>query len=249
MISAIILTKNEESNIAGCIESVCWADEVVVLDAESTDSTIEIAQKMGAKVFSHPFSNFSGQRNAAIELVRNDWIFFVDADERVPEKLANEIDLVIQDPEIDGWWVPRKNYYFGRLLHHGGFYPDYQLRLSRQGKLHYDPGQKVHEKPVLDGTAGHLNNPLIHFCYNNLQEMVTAKNKYSALLAEIHHETGLKPTYHLIAAPILTFFQQLFGLQGYKDGFLGFFISLVWAYYAFDEYRRTCLLWKSASKN
>ena len=248
-ISAVVITKNEEANIGDCLAGLKWCNEVIVLDSLSTDNTVEISLRHGAKVTLRPFLNFADQKNAAIELAKGEWVFLVDADERVSDELAHEVRSVIQDPSMGGWWIPRKNYYFGRLLNHGGFYPDYQLRLSRNGKLHYDPRQKVHETPLLDGNAGYLKNPLIHLCYKDIKEMISAKNKYSALLAEMHHEKGLKPTYHLIAAPILTFFHQLIKQEGYKDGFLGFFISLVWAFYAFDEYRRARILWKSASKN
>lgn len=245
-LTAVVLTKNEEAYIAGCLESLGWCGEVVVLDSISSDRTVEIARQAGARVVLRPFQNFADQRNAAIDLVSDGWVFFVDADERVPLELAEEVRQAVQARDMDGWWVPEKNYYFGRLLNHGGFYPDYHLRLFRKGKVHFDPAQKVHEKPVLNGNAGYLEHPLVHYCYRDLHEMVSAKNRYAALLAEVHFEKGLKPSYHLVAAPVLTFFHQLIKLQGYKDGLLGVFISLVWAYYAFDEYRRTLLLWKSA---
>ena len=244
-LTAVVLTKNEETYIADCLESLKWCHNVIVLDSLSTDRTVEITHQHGAKVILRAFKDFADHRNAALGFVDTDWVLFVDADERVSPELAHEVKLAIQEPEVDGWWIPTKNYFFGRLLSHGGFYPDYHLRLSRKGKLHYNFEEKVHERPVLQGNAGHLKNPLIHLCYRDIHEMVTAKNRYSALLARIHYQKGLKPTYHLIAAPILTFFEQLVVLKGFKDGFLGLFISLVWSYYAFDEYRRTCMLWKS----
>jgi (heptosyl)LPS beta-1,4-glucosyltransferase len=248
MISAIILTKNEEANIADCIESVGWADEVVVLDSESTDSTIKIAQKMGAKVFYHPFSNFPEQRNAAIQLAGTDWILFVDADERVTAELANEVRSVIQNPDIDGWWIPRRSNYFGHWVHYGGFYPDYQLRLARKSKIHYDPAQKVHEIPTLDGKAGYLTNPFIHYCYQSYREWKTDEARYARLMAETLFAKGVYPTYHLIAAPILSFIEQFFVKQSYRDGRTGFQLSLAMAYGAFNIYRHLWLLWKAAGE-
>jgi len=246
-LTAVVLTLNEEAYIADCLDSLKWCDKVTVLDSLSADRTVEIARQYGAEVTLRPLTDFGDQRNAALELTDSDWVLFVDADERVSPELAHEVKLAIQEPEVDGWWIPTKNYFFGRLLSHGGFYPDYHLRLSRKGKLHYDFEEKVHERPVLEGNAGYLENPLIHLCYRDIHEMVTAKNRYSALLARIHCEKGLKPTYHLITAPILTLFEQFVVLKGFKDGFLGLFISLVWSYYAFDEYRRARMLWKSSS--
>jgi hypothetical protein len=245
----VVLTKNEEAHIADCLASLAWCDHIIVLDSLSTDQTTTIARQLGAQVILRPFLNFADQRNAALDLVTSEWVFFVDADERVSAELAGEVQAAILNGEMDGWWVPEKNYYFGRLLNYGGFYPDYHLRLARVGKLKYDPLQKVHEHPSFSGKAGYLKHPLVHLCYRNLAEMKSAKDQYSALLAEAHFEKGLKPTYHLLAAPVLTFYQQLISLQGYKDGWPGFFIALVWAYYAFDEYRRARLLWNTAARS
>ena len=128
-LTVIILTKNEERNIADCLASVQWADEVVVFDAFSQDRTVEMAREAGATVFQHPFQNFAQQRNAALDAVDSDWVFFVDADERATPELAAEIRRAIQDESRSGWWVPRHNYIFGRVIRHAGWYPDYQLRL------------------------------------------------------------------------------------------------------------------------
>ncbi len=245
-ITAVVLTKNEEAFITDCLNGLKWCDGLIVLDSLSSDRTAEIARQLGAEVVSRPFRNFGDQRNAAIDLVKSEWIFFVDADERVTGELAQEVRLAIQDPEVDGWWIPTKNNYFGQWLSYGGFYPDYHLRLARKGKLRYDPNQKVHETPTLHGKAGYLKNPFIHICYQNLGELTAAKARYAALIAEVHFEKGVKPTYHFIAAPILTFCEQLFTKQGYRDGRIGWLIGLVWAYYAFDEYRRLGILWKAA---
>ena len=245
-ITAVVLTKNEEVYIADCLDSLQWCDQVVVLDSLSSDRTVEIARQHGAQVAQRPFTNFADQRNAAIALAQSEWVLFVDADERVSSELAEEIQKAVSEPEIDGYWIPTKNNYFGQWLNYGGFWPDYHLRLARKDKFHYDPLQKVHEHPNPIEGAGHLTNPLIHLCYQNLHDLKEAKDHYATLLAEIHYEKGLKPTYHLLAAPILTFFYQYFRQQSFRDGRLGLLISLVWAYYAYEEYRRVWGFWESA---
>ncbi|NLE74760.1 MAG: glycosyltransferase family 2 protein [Actinobacteria bacterium] len=247
-LTAVVLTKDEEAYIADCLKSLQWCDRVLVLDSLSADRTVEIARELGAEVVLRPFQNFADQRNAAIGLVSSEWILFVDADERVSTELAEEVRAVIRLSEFDGWWVPTKNNYFGRWLSYGGFYPDYHLRLARKARLRFDALQRVHEHPTLQGKAGYLRNPLIHLCYQSLAELRATKARYAALLAEIHFEKGTVPTYHLIAAPILTFGEQLLVKKGYKDGWLGLFISLLWGYFAFDEYRRLLLLWLAAAK-
>ena len=248
-LTAVVLTMNEEEYIAECLDSLKWCDEVVVLDSLSCDRTVELARQLGAEVIQRPFRDFADQRNAAIDLVRSEWIFFVDADERVSAQLAEEIRAAIARPEFDGWWIPTRNNYFGKWLEFGGFYPDYHLRLARRAKVRYDPQRTVHETPTLDGRPGRLDNPLIHICHQNLGELRAAKARYASMLAEMHFHQGIRPSYHLLAAPVLTFFEQLVVRKGYKDGWVGLLISLLWAYYAFDEYRRLLLLWIAPGKN
>ena len=247
-LTAVVLTKNEEAHIAACLDSLKWCDKVMVLDSLSADRTVEIARQHGAEVISRPFSNFADQRNAPLHLLETDWVFFVDADERVSAELAYEVKLAIQNPEVDGYWVPTRNLFLGQWLRYGGFWPDHHLRLGRKEKLHYDPRQKVHEHPVPIDRAGYLSNPLIHIAYQNLHDLLEAKARYATLLAEIHFENGLKPTYHFFAAPLLTFVDQLFIKQGYRDGWLGILLSLVWSYYAFDEYRKLWGMWRLAKQ-
>ena len=149
-LTVVILTKNEEHNIAACIESVRWADKVVTFDSFSEDRTAEIALELGAKVIQHPFRNYADQRDAALEAVESQWVFFVDADERATPQLAAEVRQAIEDETKVGWWVPRHNYIFGRLTRHAGWFPDYQLRLLKRGHARYDPAREVHEVVILD---------------------------------------------------------------------------------------------------
>lgn len=245
-LTAIILTKNEEKNIAECMASVQWADEVVVFDAFSQDGTVEMARESGAKVLQHPFRNFAQQRNAALDAVDSDWVFFVDADERATPELAAEIRRAIQDESRSGWWVPRHNYIFGRVIRHAGWYPDHQLRLLRQGQARYDPRREVHELVILDGEVGYLENPLIHYNYDTLAQFVERQNRYTDYEARILFDQGVRPKPHnFILQPLREFRRRYVSLEGYKDGFLGLLLSLLMAYYNLVMHLRLRRLWQS----
>jgi len=245
-LSVIILTKNEEKTIADCIASVQWADEVMVFDAFSQDRTVEIAQGAGATVFQHHFQNFAQQRNAALDTVDSDWVFFADADERATPELAVELRRAIQDESRSGWWVPRHNYIFGRVIRHAGWYPDYQLRLLRPGKARYDPRRGVHELVILDGEEGYLENPLIHYNYDTLAQFIERQNRYTDYEARILFDQGVRPKPHnFVLQPLREFRRRYVLLEGYKDGFHGLLLSLLMAYYTLVMYLRLRRLWQS----
>jgi (heptosyl)LPS beta-1,4-glucosyltransferase len=245
-LTAIILTKDEEKNIRDCITSLQWADEVVVFDAFSQDGTVELARESGATVVQHPFHNFAQQRNAALDAVDCDWVFFVDADERATPELASEIRRAIQDESRSGWWVPRHNYIFGRVIRHAGWYPDYQLRLLRRGRARYDPKREVHEIVILDGEEGYLENPLIHYNYDTLAQFVERQNGYTDYEARILFDQGVRPKLHnFILQPLRELRRRYVSLEGYKDGFRGLLLSLLMAYYTLVMYLRLRRLWRS----
>ena len=247
-LSVIILTKNEEKNIADCIASVQWADEVVVFDSFSRDGTVEIARGLSATVFQHPFQNFAQKRNAALDVVDTDWVFFVGADERATPELASEIRRAIQDESRSGWWVPRHNYIFGRVIRHAGWYPDYQLRLLRHGQARYDPRREVHELVILDGDEGYLENPLIHYNYANLAQFVERQHRYTDYEARILFDQGVRPKPHnFVLQPLREFRRRYVSLEGYKDGLHGLLLSLLMAYYTLVMYLRLRRLWQSKS--
>ncbi|MQC24574.1 MAG: glycosyltransferase family 2 protein, partial [Chloroflexi bacterium] len=131
LLTAVVLTLNEEAHLPDCLASLAFADAVLVFDSFSTDRTIEIAGAAGARVVQHAFTDYAAQRNAALDAVQSDWVFFVDADERVPAPLAQAVRSAIAQPAVAAWWVPRHNYILGRLTLQAGWFPDYQLRLLR----------------------------------------------------------------------------------------------------------------------
>jgi len=246
LLSVIILAKDEEANIADCIHTVQWADQVVVLDSGSSDRTREIAQRMGATVHCHPFRDYAHQRNAALSMADSDWVFFVDADERTTPDLAAEVRQVTADESKAGWWVPRDNYIFGRVIRHAGWYPDYQLRLLRRGHARYDPTRPVHEVVILDGDAGYLRHPLIHYNYRTLAEFRERQRRYVAYEAQALLEQGARPRWSsFISQPLREFHRRYLTLQGYRDGAHGLLLSLLMAWYTFQRCRLLRALWRA----
>ncbi len=234
-LAVIILTKNEGRHIGDCIATLSFADRVVLSDSFSDDDTVEIAQAAGATVIQRPFDNFAGQRNAAMEAVDTNWIFFVDADERIPEELATEVCRVINErPEV-GWWVPRHNFIAGHEVRHGGFYPDYQLRLLRRDRARYDPERPVHEVVLLDGPSGYLQNPMIHYNYATWPQFHAKQRRYARLESRILRERGVRPWPHkFIRQPLREFWRRYVTLKGYKDGWVGLKLgALLGFYYGF----------------
>jgi (heptosyl)LPS beta-1,4-glucosyltransferase len=235
-LSAIILTKNESRHIGHCIASLRWADDIIVFDSFSDDDTVTLAQQAGARVLQHPFENYAQARNAALDAAADaGWVFFVDADERATPELAAEILGIIQDQDKAplapvGYWVPRHNYIFGRLTLHAGFYPDYQMRLLRQGRARYE--RPVHEIVALDGPEGHLQHPLIHYNYSTLEQFQAKQRRYILHDAQELDQQGIRfKPHNLVLQPLRHFGWRYVTLSGYRDGLHGLRLSLLLAYY------------------
>ncbi|MBC7258199.1 MAG: glycosyltransferase family 2 protein [Chloroflexi bacterium] len=232
-IAAVVLTKNEARHIADCLATLAWADERVVFDSFSDDATVDIARASGARVIQHAFRGYASQRNAALEQVAADWIFFVDADERATPELGAEIRQVVHRPEV-GWWVPRKNIIWGKHIRHTGWSPDYQMRLLKRGFARYDPAREVHEVGLLDGGEGYLRNPLTHYNYDTVRQFLQKQGRYTEYEARILLESGVVPRARgLVGQPLREFWRRFVQLQGYKDGGHGLLLSVLMAYYAF----------------
>jgi glycosyltransferase involved in cell wall biosynthesis len=187
-LSVIVITRDEERHIRDCLASVRdLADELLVVDSGSLDGTVEIAREMGARIEIRPFDNFAKQRNAAIEMAKGDWIFFIDADERCTRYLGAEIEfrVLMAEPEIAGFWVPRRNIIFGKEIKHTGWSPDYQPRILRKGRGHFDPTREVHELLVWDGPARNLTQALTHFNYESFSQFRKRNYKYTEYEARI----------------------------------------------------------------
>jgi (heptosyl)LPS beta-1,4-glucosyltransferase len=241
-LAAVILTRNESAHIAACIASLSgWIDCVVVWDSGSTDDTCKIARDLGAQVIYRPFDNFAAQRQAALDTVQADWIFFVDADERTTPALAAEVRAVIapaSGPPAAGVWVPRRNFIAGHETRGGGYYPDYQLRLLKRGAAHYVPEREVHEIVEVDGQEGYLTEPLLHYNYANWGQFHAKQRVYAAYEARILAARGIRPRPHnFILQPLREFRRRYFTLAGWRDGLHGLRLAawLAW-YYGFTPY-------------
>lgn len=241
-VAAVILTFNEARYIESCIESLGWADRVVVFDSFSQDDTVDLAEAAGAEVLQHTFHDFAQQRNAALSSISTDWIFFVDADEQGTPELAEEIRQVTASRTEAGWYVPRHNYIFGKLTRGGGWYPDHQLRLFKHGRVRYE--RPVHEVAVVDGQIGYLTNPLLHQNYRDLSHFRLKQRAYTSYDATILKEQGIRPWPHkFVREPLRQFWWRFITLRGYKDGFHGLQLGVLMAYYEWVKYLKLAWLW------
>jgi glycosyltransferase involved in cell wall biosynthesis len=238
MLTAVVLTYNEEHHLADCLDSLAWAPAVLVFDSFSTDSTVAVALAAHAAVQQRAFDHYAGQRQAALEAVDSEWVFFVDADERVPAALAHEVQSVLARPE-PGWWVPRHNYLFGRLTQHAGWYPDYQLRLLRRALAHFDPARPVHELALLNSplAPGRLKQPLIHHNYDTIQEFVSKQARYARYDASQLWQSGQRAQPHnFLLQPLRQFYWRLITLRGWRAGWHGLRLSALMAYFEWQKY-------------
>ncbi|MDQ1301614.1 MAG: hypothetical protein QG637_1536 [Chloroflexota bacterium] len=231
-LAVAILTKNEARHIGECIATLGFADEVVLSDSYSDDGTVEIARAAGATIFQRPFDNFAGQRNASLQAIAAEWVFFVDADERITPELAAEARRVIVERAEVGWWVPRHNFIAGHQVRHGGFYPDYQLRLLRRDRARYDPERPVHEVVLLDGPAGYLENPMIHYNYASWPQFHAKQRRYAEFEGRMLRGRGVKPWPHkFVRQPLREFWRRYVTLGGYRDGWVGLKLGALLAFY------------------
>ncbi len=244
-LTAVILTLNEEAHIAACIDSLRFADEILVFDSYSSDQTVQLAQRTGARVVQRTFDNYANQRNAALAAVGTAWALFIDADERVTPTLAAELTSVLPQEGYAGWRIPRHNYIFGTLTRGAGWYPDHQTRLLRVGAARYDPERKVHEVVQLDGPLGTLTEPLIHYNYRNIAQFIQKQQRYTAYEARILYDQGIRPRPHnYFLQPWRQFRWRFFELGGYRDGLHGLRLSVLMAWYEYRKYILLGRLWR-----
>jgi len=228
-ITAYIIAFNEAQKIAAAVNSVLWADEIIVADSGSTDGMVEIAESLGARVVQVPFKGFGDLRNQAIAACTHDWIFSLDADERCTPEARDEILRVIADPaSLDMYWMPRRNFFMGRWIKHSGWYPNYrQPQLFRRGKMSYTM-EPVHEGyvPHSDRPVGHLQNPIWQVPFKNLHEVVHKANRYSTLGAEKLTLRGRKGSMgKALTHGLWSFIKHYIFKRGFLDGWPGFIIA------------------------
>lgn len=243
-LSVIILAHNEEDNIKKCLETVSFTDEIILIDDYSTDKTVEIAKKYGAKIYKRKLDDFASQRNYGLAKATGEWVLFVDADERVTDELKSEILAQFKaqgsrlKENVDGYRIPRKNKIFGKFLKYTDWYPDYQLHLFKKDKGKYV--RKVHEQVKVKGEAGKLSQPLVHLNYDSLDQFLQ-KNyfQYADLEAKRLMENGYKFKWRdLLKQPAGEFLRRFFACRGYKDGLHGLVASILVSFATFVVYAK-----------
>jgi glycosyltransferase involved in cell wall biosynthesis len=233
-ISVAIVTLNEEERLRACLESVVWAEELVVIDAGSSDKTVAIAREFTDRVQFRAWDGYGTQKNFALGQCQGDWLLSLDADERVSEALRKEIQAILRaEPAEAGFLVPRRNLFQGRWMRHGGLYPDWQLRLFRRGRGVFVE-RAVHESVRVDGPTGRLRAPLIHDSYRSVADAVGRLNRYSDLaaadLAAAGQGDGLVD---LLARPAWRFLSMYALRGGFLDGWRGLLLAALHAHYVF----------------
>jgi len=239
-LSVVIITFNEEANLARTLESVAWADEIIVVDSGSTDRTREIAESLRAQFFVEPWKGFAAQKNSALQKATGGWILSLDADEEVEPALADEIRcVVVANPSIAGFWIPRKNFFLGRWIKHGGFYPDRKLRLFRSGQGQFED-RLVHEDIRLGGTSARLRHHLLHHAYPTLEKYIDHMNRYSSLGAEMANQKRARSFsfIDIVVRPKLTFFYNYVLRGGFLDGREGLLLHSYHAAYVSWKYAK-----------
>jgi glycosyltransferase involved in cell wall biosynthesis len=242
-LSVAIITKNEEANLPRTLLSVRWADEIVIVDDGSTDRTPEIARECGAKFFLEEWKGFGAQKNSAIAKCAGDWVLSLDADEEVSGELAQEIRaLLTGEPQHRAYLLPRRNFFLGRWIRHGGYYPDPKLRLFRRGSAQFEENA-VHETMRSTSPAGRLRGDLLHHAYPTLDNYIEHMNRYSTLGATQATARGKTSRsifaflWNVVVVPIATFKYNYFLRLGFLDGREGLLQHL---------YHSTYVSWKYA---
>ena len=252
-LSVAIVAMNEEAIIGQTLESVRWADEIVLVDSGSTDRTCEIARGYGAKVLLRNWQGFAPQKSYAFENCTQDWILSLDADEVVSSGLAEEIRRVISEPDaLPGYWVPRKNLFLGKWTRFGGFYPDPKLRLFRRGRgvmTGAEPHPRIDLTPDGDQRTGRLKHAMIHDAYPTLSSYIAHMNSYSSAGAKAAVANGYRGFSFLdiVVRPWLTFIYNYFFRLGFLDGREGLLLHLYHAVYVSNKYAKVWELTRSAS--
>lgn len=228
-ISVVIITGNEENNIKDCLQSVTWANEIIVVDSESSDNTVKIARDFTDKIFIQKWLGYAKQKSYAISLASNEWILSLDADERVTKQLADEIlNYNFEEAGFSGFKVKRENYFIDKKINECGWGNDYQLRLFRKSKTKLSD-RLVHEGFIVDGKISNLKSSILHYSYRNLKDGFEKINVYSSLEAEEKHGRKRVTTFRIVFLPVVAFLQHYFIRKGIKDGKHGLMISLMHA--------------------
>ena len=226
-ISVVVITYNEEQNIERCLKSVAWADEVIVVDSFSTDRTVELVRHFTPLVLQHPYDGDIPQRERGFAQAKSPWLLYVDADEELSPELQHEIREITSSPDAkQGYEIPRKVFILGRWIRHGGWFPDYTLRLFRKQSYHPEYAE-VHGGFAVKGEKARLNTFLNHYTYNSLEQYIAKMNDYTSLQVSNKLQNRGTPVTlsKLLFSPLSHFIRKFFSNKGYKDGMIGFVLA------------------------
>jgi glycosyltransferase involved in cell wall biosynthesis len=249
-ISAVIITFNEEKRLEPALKSLAGlVSEIVVVDSFSTDNTVKLAKKYTNKVFQRKWTDYSDQKNYANTRASFPWILSLDADERISPELREEIiEIKKEEPECDGFSIPRQVYYLGKWIRRSGWYPDRKLRLFRKERARWE-GEYVHERLVIEGKIQKLSGSIHHFTYRNISDHLDRINKFSELGAQKLYAKGNKCRWHhLVFMPFFRFMKSFFWRAGFLDGYPGFIISVLNGYSIFLRYAKLREIWKKGER-
>ncbi|MFA5405164.1 MAG: glycosyltransferase family 2 protein [Ignavibacteria bacterium] len=225
MLAVTIICKNEEDNIRGCLESVKWVEEIILVDSFSNDKTIEIAKEYTDNIFQEEWKGYAKQREFALSKVSKKWVFPLDADERCSPELKDEILSVIKsDKDISGYRIPRKNYFLGKWIKHCGWYPGYQTRLFLKEKA-VVADRLVHEGYEIKGGIGFLKSDILHYTVTSISDYMRKVNHYSSLQAIEKSKKKRIKLYDILLRPTAAFIQSYFLKKGFLDGIYGLMVT------------------------
>lgn len=238
-LSVCVLSFNNEDVIKRCLQSISFAQEIVVIDSFSTDKTVSIAREFTDNIYQYAFTSFGSLRNLALKHASCEWIYSLDTDEVATEASWVEIQAILRNSNAcDAYFIPRKNRIFGRWLKHGGWYPDYrQPQLFKKGALIYHEQDDVHEGYDIIGSYGYLKQPIHQYPFRDVSHYLSKMERYSTLMAKRMAREGRQFVYYkVILNPLFSFVKMYFFRLGFLDGFVGFVLAVLYIYYTFIKY-------------
>ncbi|MCF6156984.1 MAG: glycosyltransferase family 2 protein [wastewater metagenome] len=245
-LSVTIITFNEEKNILDALESVKWADEIVVIDSGSSDKTVDICKEYTEKIFYNPWPGHIAQKNFAVDKTTYSWILSIDADERVTPELARKMKETLECPKADAYAIQRHVFFLGKWINHSGWYPDYKVRLFRKDKARWG-GINPHDTVIVNGKVGYLKGDLHHYSYSDISHHVNTINNFTTISAKEYFQLRKRASLrNIVFRPAGTFFKKYLLKQGFRDGVPGFIIAVSSAYYVFLKYAK---LWELTREN